>query len=84
MIFKNGPCPNGWKPFEVTKKCYNFIMTPMRYLDADNYCRVQGPNGHLVSIHSRFENTYIAGIFPSLYAMRNSVFTRHTNLVMQR
>uniref|UniRef100_A0A914XJE4 C-type lectin domain-containing protein n=1 Tax=Plectus sambesii TaxID=2011161 RepID=A0A914XJE4_9BILA len=49
-------CPHGWTTILNLNKCYKFFTQRMQWYDAENFCVSQGPGGHLVSIHSRFEN----------------------------
>uniref|UniRef100_A0A914XLE3 C-type lectin domain-containing protein n=1 Tax=Plectus sambesii TaxID=2011161 RepID=A0A914XLE3_9BILA len=52
-------CPNGWMTGEFLPKCYKFFTQRMLWRDADQLCQQQGPGGHLVSIHNRFENNAV-------------------------
>ncbi|XP_026225559.1 ladderlectin [Anabas testudineus] len=49
-------CPDGWSHFG--NKCYIFIDTPKRWIDAEVYCRFDGAS--LASIHSEQENHFIS------------------------
>ncbi len=62
-------CPEGWTNSTVTDKCYFINDTLLlAYVSAEDYCVNQGPGGHLVSIHSRFEQTIIDGWFLNVTA----------------
>lgn len=52
-------CPTGTAYESTFNKCYAYVSNPTGYLVAEEYCISLG--GHLVSIDSAFENTYLVG-----------------------
>ena len=48
-------CPNGWTPFQG--HCYLVGVTDVTQEDAEKDCMSKG--GHLASVHSEDENTFI-------------------------
>ncbi|CAJ0601615.1 unnamed protein product [Cylicocyclus nassatus] len=57
-----GPCESGWTYFDETDACYkNFFWET--FLDAENICKTF--KGHLTSIHSFEENSFVAELAKS-------------------
>jgi hypothetical protein len=52
-------CPGGWTPFEG--HCYLLVKSSETWADAENDCNRKG--GHLTSVHSADENTFIHSIY---------------------
>jgi len=52
-------CPSGWQEFE--NHCYMAIKTPVHWIGAEQSCLSLG--GHLASIHSRAEYSFVTGMF---------------------
>ncbi|XP_067380267.1 uncharacterized protein [Channa argus] len=52
------PCPKGW--FNFGERCYTFINTPKKWLEAEIYCQFDDAN--LASVHSEEENRFIMSL----------------------
>jgi len=53
------PCPTGYQALvQGNNNCYKLVQTAMAWQDAEKQCMSEG--GHLVSIHSAFENTALS------------------------
>jgi hypothetical protein len=52
-------CPGGWTPFEA--HCYLLVVSGATWADAENDCNRKG--GHLASVHSFDENTFIFSLY---------------------
>ncbi|KAF1394525.1 hypothetical protein PFLUV_G00001220 [Perca fluviatilis] len=48
-------CPPGWTQFDT--RCFAFYMQRKTWLDAETFCQTAG--GHLASIYSAEENTFL-------------------------
>ena len=40
--------------------CYKVFVTKLRWQDAENHCQAEG--GHLASVHSAEENSFVSGL----------------------
>jgi len=56
-----GSCPNGWKYYAGSNKCFTALTTPGNYTGVNASCVAMG--GQLASIHSDAENTFIYNNF---------------------
>merc|ERR1712226_1063993 len=58
-------CPSGWATFAMTggKKCFQFFISSITPTNAETNC--QSYNGHLASIHSEDEQTFVAQLASS-------------------
>jgi len=54
-------CPSGWKEFGG--HCYLLVSIVMDWADAEKNCKSKG--GHLASVHSAAENTFIHNLNPN-------------------
>jgi hypothetical protein len=64
-------CPSG--SVSWLSKCYSFLTTPQNFSDAESSCNNQ--NGHLISIHESFTNSFI-------YNKGNSLFSKDFNMTI--
>ncbi len=58
---KDGLCPSGWSPFYG--HCYLLVQNATTWADAEKDCYNKG--GHLASVHSADENTFIRNLYSS-------------------
>eukprot|EP00439_Symbiodinium_sp_Y106_P087540 s2_g76.t2 len=58
QIYDAGACLPGWSQFDAF--CYKFFLDMNTWAEAEATCR--DLNSHLVSIHSRMENSFVHGL----------------------
>lgn len=58
QIYDAGACVPGWSQFDAF--CYKFFLEMSTWAEAEATCR--DLNSHLVSIHSRMENSFVHGL----------------------
>ncbi len=58
---KDGSCPVGWELFDG--HCYQLVANTATWTEAEEDCNTKG--GHLASIHSEDENTFIFKLWGS-------------------
>ncbi len=56
-------CPSGWQLFEG--RCYLLVESSATWADAEKDCNYKG--GHLASVHSDDENSFIQSLNSSAY-----------------
>jgi hypothetical protein len=55
-------CPSGSVFVDTFAKCYTFLKAPTTWANAEQQCRsLFPPDGHLLSVSSGFENSFING-----------------------
>ncbi|OLP98126.1 Snaclec 4 [Symbiodinium microadriaticum] len=64
QIYDAGACVPGWSQFDAF--CYKFFLEMSTWAEAEATCR--DLNSHLVSIHSRMENSFVHGLAHGLKA----------------
>ena len=55
-------CKRGWRYWSANGMCYGYGKRKLSWHNAENFCRSKG--GHLASIHSDAENTFVYGTYP--------------------
>ncbi|KAK5974610.1 hypothetical protein GCK32_020782, partial [Trichostrongylus colubriformis] len=68
-------CPSGWTYFEKTHSCYKNLLWAKSFDNAEKKCKEEG--GHLASIHSAEENTFITSEL-----LTNSIPLRETLTIL--
>uniref|UniRef100_A0A1L8D6E9 BATXCTL38 n=1 Tax=Bothrops atrox TaxID=8725 RepID=A0A1L8D6E9_BOTAT len=51
-------CPSDWSTYR--QYCYKFFQRKMNWADAERFCSEQATGGHLVSIESEGETSFVA------------------------
>ncbi|KAK5969033.1 C-type lectin-1 [Trichostrongylus colubriformis] len=74
-------CPSGWTYFDKTDSCYKNFLWAKSFHHAEEMCREFG--GHLASIHSAEENTFMTNLVMTGYVVTKSNYHTWIGLIKE-